>query len=286
MDSEALVELKKSFGPVSVKPADLFAELGDAEILIVRSKTSVNAELLSRAPRLKVVARGGVGLDNVDAEACKKRGIAVFNTPDASTVAVAEFAAAMIFSLLRHVPRADACMKAGKWEKNAIVGRELYGKTVGIVGFGRIGSSVAERLRPFGCKIITYSLEFLKAPGETEVVALEELFGRADIITLHVPLTPETRKMINAERLALMKPGALLVNTARGELVDEEALFIALKEKKIAGAALDVYPSEPYSGKLCGLENVVLTPHIAGSTAEAQARIGRQLVEKLREMKL
>ena len=284
MDASALEELKKHFGSVSVKPADLGPELADAEILIVRSKTKVTAELLSRAPKLKIVARGGVGLDNVDADACAKRGITVFNTPDASTIAVAEFAVAMIFSLLRHVPYAHSCTKAGRWEKNAILGHELYGKTVGIVGFGRIGSSVADRLRPFGCRIITYSLEFLKNPGETEVVPLDELLRRSDIITLHVPLTPETKGMINAERISMMKQGALLVNTARGELIDEEALYGALKDKRIAGAALDVYPTEPYAGKLCSLDNVVLTPHIAGSTAEAQARIGSTLVEKLKEM--
>ncbi|MDD5317220.1 MAG: hydroxyacid dehydrogenase [Candidatus ainarchaeum sp.] len=286
LDEGAVAELGKAFGPVSVKPADLGAELADAEILIVRSKTRVTPALLALAPKLKVVARAGVGLDNVDADACAERGIAVFNTPDASTVAVAEFAVAMIFSLLRHLPRADACMRASRWEKSALAGRELSGKTVGIIGFGRIGSSVADRLRPFGCRILTFSLEFLKNPGDTEVVPLEELLARSDIVTLHVPLTPETRHMMNAERIALMKPDALIVNTARGELVDEEALYCALKAGKLGGAALDVYPVEPYSGKLCGLENVVLTPHIAGSTAEGQARIGRQLVEKLKEIRL
>jgi D-3-phosphoglycerate dehydrogenase len=281
LDSGAVSELKRIFGSVSVKPADLGAELSDAEALVVRSRTKVDAGLLSRAPRLKVVARAGVGLDNVDAEACRSRGIKVFNTPDASTVAVAEFAVALALSLFRGIPRASAGMNCGKWEKGAIAGRELSGKTVGVVGFGRIGSSVADRLRAFGCRIVTYSLEFIKNPGDAEVVSLEELLKRSDIVTLHVPLTPQTRGIIGAKELALMKPDAVLINTARGELVDEDALFSALSGKRIGGAALDVYCAEPYCGKLCGLENALLTPHLAGSTAEGQARIGRQLVETL-----
>lgn len=285
LDREAVAELEKAFGTVSVKPTDLFGEMRDALVLIVRSKTKVNDGLLTFGPKLKVVARAGVGLDNVDIEACKRKGITVFNTPDASTVAVAEFTVAMILSLNRHIPRADACLRISKWEKDSTVGRELYGKTVGVIGFGRIGSAVAERLRVFGCKIITFSLEFIKDPGETEVVTLNELLKRADVVTLHVPLTPETKNMINAERLALMKPTAILVNTARGELVDERALYEALKDKKLAGAAIDVYPKEPYEGMLCRLENAVLTPHIAGSTHEGQARIGKQIVDTLKKMK-
>jgi len=282
LDPETIVDMKMRWGvaDVSERPGDLATELADADVLVVRARTRVTRELLDAGKRLRIVARAGVGLDNIDVEECGKRKIAVLNTPEASTVSVAELAIGLMIALLRKIPKADAGMKAGKWEKKDLQGGELFGKTVGIVGFGRIGRAVAERLRPFGCKVMAESLGF-KGEGDVEAVSLEELLRRSDIVTLHVSLTGETKGMISAERIAMMKPGAILVNTARGALVDEDALYDALKKRKIAGAALDVYSVEPYSGRLRGLENAILLPHLGADTAEGQARVGKQLVEEL-----
>jgi D-3-phosphoglycerate dehydrogenase len=248
----------------------------------VRSSTQVNAALLEKAPLLKVVARAGVGLDNVDAEACKKRGVKVVNTPGASTNSVAELALAMMFAIARKVPKADESMKNKTWIKKELTGTEIMDKTLGIVGLGRIGSSLAIKAQALGMRVLYYDPKHDGAAAGKKV-SLEEIFLSSDYISLHVPLVPETRGLINAAVIAKMKKNAVIVNTARGGLVDEEALYLALKEKKIKGAALDVYPQEPYNGKLCELDNVVLTPHIGGSTKEAQARIGQELVAKLRE---
>jgi len=281
LDAEAISMLKQRYGAVAVKPTELPLELADAEILIVRSKTKVNKELLALAPKLKAVARAGVGMDNIDVPECEKRGVKAFNTPDASTNAVAEFTVALMLALARRVPYADCSMKGKRWEKDALQGTELSGKSIGIVGYGRIGSSVADRLRAFGCKILAFSLEYLKEPGNAEVVSLEDLLKRADFVTLHIPLTEQTRNLISRERMALMKRSAYIVNTSRGEVLDLEALHDALINNRLAGAAIDVFPHEPYSGDLCALKNAIITPHIAGSTHEGQARIGMQIVETL-----
>jgi len=283
LDAETVVELKMRYGSVADMPSEIDKELADAEILIVRSRTRVTKELLAKAPRLKVVARAGVGLDNIDLEECGRRGIKVLNTPDASTIAVAELTIGLMISLLRQIPRADSSLKQKRWEKESLVGRELYGKTVGIVGFGRVGSAVGERLRAFGCKIIVYSPHF-KETDEIKSVPLEELLQNSDVVTLHAPLNETTRGMIGKQQIEMMKPSAVIINTARGQLIDEDALYDALKSRRIAGAAIDVYPAEPYSGKLCELENVVLTPHLGGSTTEGQERIGKELIEKLEKI--
>ena len=281
MEPEVIVELSK-LGQTIVVPSDLKGALADADALIVRSATKVTSELLTHAPKLKLVARAGVGLDNVDAEVCKKRGIKVVNTPAASTNSVAELALAMMFAICRKLPKADASMKGKQWLKKELTGTELAGKTLGVVGLGRIGASLAIKASALGMRVLYYDpRQDGSAMGKK--VSLEEIFLSSDYISLHVPLVPETKNMINAGVLAKMKKNAVILNTARGGLVDEEALYSALKEGKIGGACLDVYPSEPYSGKLCELANVVLTPHIAGSTKEAQARIGQELVAKLRE---
>lgn len=277
-----VVEEIAALGPTSVTPADLNAELSDATALIVRSATKVNAELLSHAPKLKVVARAGVGLDNVDADACKALGIKVINTPGASTNAVAEHALALMFAISRKIPQADAALKGGKWLKKELTGTELEGKTLGVVGLGRIGSLLAIKAKALGMAILFYDPHACNS-AIGRCVELGELFSQSDFISLHVPLVPETKNLIGAPVIAKMKKSAVLINTARGGLVDEEALYAALEDGKIAGAALDVFPQEPYSGKLCRLANVVLTPHIAGSTNEAQARIGKELVEKLKQ---
>jgi D-3-phosphoglycerate dehydrogenase / 2-oxoglutarate reductase len=281
MEKEVVAEIKK-LGETDVAPSDLRPALKDAEILLVRSSTQVNSELLSHAPRLKIVARAGVGLDNVDKAACEKRGIKVINTPGASSNAVAEFVIGLMFAVSRKIAKADFSMKEKTWIKKELTGTELEGKTLGVVGLGRIGSLVALKCRSLGMSVMYFD-PHNPASSLGRAVSLEELMAGADYITLHVPLLPETKELVNPAAIARMKKTAVLINTARGGLVDEQALYSALKEGKIAGAGLDVYPEEPYMGKLCELDNVVLTPHIAGSTKEAQARIGKELVQQLSE---
>ena len=279
-EPEVVAEISK-LGQTVVTPRDLFTEIAGAEVLIVRSSTQVNAELLSRAPKLRIVARAGVGLDNVDVAACALRHIKVLNTPGASTNSVAELALGMMFAISRKIPRADSSMKNKTWVKKELIGTELQDKTLGLVGFGRIGTSLALKAQALGMRILYFDPT---KPASTygKSVSLDELMASSDFISLHVPLTSETKGLINASAISKMKKNAVIINTARGGLVDEESLHHALKEGRIRGAALDVYPQEPYNGKLCELDNVVLTPHIGGSTKEAQSRIGLELVEKLK----
>ncbi len=281
MEMDVVAEIRK-LGHVVLAPNDILAEIKDAEILVVRSSTQVAGKLLSHAHKLRIVARAGVGLDNVDKAACEKRGIKVLNTPGASSNAVAELAIGLMFAVSRKIAKADASMKNKTWIKKELVGTELEGKTLGIVGLGRIGSLLAIKANALGMNIIYYdphtSVSTLGTP-----VNLESIMAMSDYISLHVPLAPETRELINPSAIAKMKKTAVLINTARGGLVDEEALYSAIKEGKIAGAALDVYPEEPYMGKLCELDTIVLTPHIAGNTKEAQMRIGKELVESLKK---
>ncbi|MCX6769722.1 MAG: hydroxyacid dehydrogenase [Candidatus Micrarchaeota archaeon] len=281
MEPEVISEIKK-LGETQVSPADLPSALKDAEVLVVRSATKVTEELLTHAPKLRIVARAGVGLDNVDAEACARRKIKVMNTPGASSNSVAELALGMMFAFSRRIPRADSGMKAKKWLKKELTGTELMDKTLGLVGFGRIGTMLAMKAKALGMRVIyydTHHAESIIAKG----VDLDELLASSDFISLHVPLLPSTQNMINAAAISKMKKNAFIINTARGGLIDEEALADALSQGRIAGAALDVYSHEPYIGPLCGLENIILTPHIAGSTKEAQVRIGQELVQKLIE---
>ena len=281
MEKEVVAEIQK-LGTVALTSSDLKSSLSDADVLIVRSATKVTEELLTSAPKLKIVARAGVGLDNVDKAACEKRKIKVINTPGASSNGVAELAIGMMFSISRKIPKADRGMREGKWLKKELTGTEIEGKTLGIVGLGRIGGLLAIKAHGLGMNILFYDPKTGSAAlGKS--VNLDELFASSDFISLHVPLLPETKGMINAATIGKMKKNAVIINTARGGLIDEEALYSALKEGKIAGACLDVYPQEPYAGKLCELDNVVLTPHIAGSTAESQMRIGLELVQKLKE---
>ena len=281
MEPEVVAEMRK-FGEVEEAPSDLKASLKGAEVLIVRSATKVTDGLLASAPKLKIVARAGVGMDNVDKPACEKRGIKVINTPGASSNSVAELALALMFAVSRKIARADAGMREGKWLKKELIGVELQGKTLGIVGLGRIGTMLAIKAQALGMRVLYYDPNS-QSSAMGKNVNLDELFASSDYISLHVPLIPQTQGMINVAVIAKMKKSAVLVNTARGGLIDEEALYSALKEGKLAGAALDVYSQEPYNGKLRQLENIVLTPHIAGSTTEAQMRIGLELVEKLKQ---
>lgn len=281
MEKEVVAEIQK-LGTVVASPPDLKSSLADADVLIVRSATKVTEELLASAPKLKIVARAGVGIDNIDKTACEKRGIKVINTPGAPSNAVAELAIGMMFAFCRRIPKADKGMKEKKWLKKELTGTETDGKTLGIVGLGRIGGLLAIKARGLGMNILFFDAKACSS-ALGKCVNLEELFASSDFISLHVPLLPETKGMINAATISKMKKNAVLINTARGGLIDEEALYSALKEGRIAGACLDVYSQENYSGKLCELDNVVLTPHIAGSTAESQMRIGLELVQKLKE---
>ncbi|MDD5337291.1 MAG: hydroxyacid dehydrogenase [Candidatus ainarchaeum sp.] len=282
MESEVVEEIKE-LGEVAYKPADLKASVADADALIVRSATQVNAELLSHAKKLKIVARAGVGLDNVDAKECEKRGIKVVNTPGAPSNAVAELCIGFMIMLLRNGGKAHAQMKNKVWDKKSLTGREIAGKTLGVIGFGRIGALVAEKAHGLGMDVIAYDRSEKKS-AFAKFVSLDELFAKSDVISLHLSLTEENRNLVNAQSIGKMKNGVCIINTARGGLVDENAFYEACKAGKIGGVALDVYEPEPYSGKLLELENAIFTPHIGSSTKESQERIGKELVQRLKEM--
>ncbi|GBD31678.1 D-3-phosphoglycerate dehydrogenase [bacterium HR33] len=267
---------------------DLPGALRDAHALVVRSETRVTRELLEAAPELKVVARAGIGVDNIDVEAATWRGIAVLNAPAGNTVSAAEHAIGLLLALVRRIPWADRSMRCGEWDRQRFQGIELRGKTLGIVGLGRIGAHVATLARGFGMRLLAHDPHITEARARelgAELVSLEELLQRADVVTLHLPLTPETRNLLDAKRLALMKPTAVLINAARGGLVDEQALLEALEKGKLAGAALDVFETEPLppDSPLRKAERVILTPHLAGSTVEAQERVGIEICRAVRE---
>jgi D-3-phosphoglycerate dehydrogenase len=254
--------------------------------LIVRSSGQVDAEILGATTRLKVVGRAGVGLDNVDIEAASLRGVIVMNTPGANTIATAEHTMALLLALCRHVPQADASLRAGEWKRSKFVGVQLYRKTLGIVGLGRIGARVAQRAQSFGMEVIAfdpYLSEDVAREMKVALVELDELLSRSDFITLHAALTPEARGLINAEAIKQMKPGVRLVNCARGALVDEGALVEALRSGHVAGAALDVFSAEPLAADsvLRGAPNLIFTPHLAASTVEAQRDVGTQIVDQV-----
>ncbi|BDG06170.1 phosphoglycerate dehydrogenase [Anaeromyxobacter oryzae] len=271
---------------VGLKPDALEAIIGGYDALAVRSATKVTAKLLERATRLKVIGRAGVGVDNVDLDAATRRGVVVMNTPGGSSVTVAELALAMILGLYRHVPAATASVKAGKWEKKKFQGHELSGKTLGVVGIGNIGSVLVDRAVAMKMRVIAYdpfiSPEAAAKLGVT-LVELDQLWAEADAISLHVPLTEQTRNLVNAGVLARMKRGALLVNCARGGIVDERALADALASGHLGGAALDVFEKEPPppDHPLFAVESFVCTPHIGASTEEAQSAVAVAIAEQL-----
>jgi D-3-phosphoglycerate dehydrogenase len=268
-------------------PDGLPAALKDADAIVVRSAVQVDDALMEHAPKLRVIGRAGVGVDNVDAEAATRRGIVVMNTPGANAVAVAELTIGLMLALARKLPAANSSMHAGKWDKKSLQGAELKGKTFGILGLGRIGLEVAKRARGFGLEIIG-SDPFVSAAVAREngirLVSLDELIAGSDYLTLHVGLTPQTAGVINARTLASMKKGVRIINCARGELVEDAALVDALKSGQVGGAALDVFTVEPpKDSPYFGLDNVILTPHIAGSTAEAQEAVGIQIARQIRD---
>ena len=265
----------------------LASQLESADALIVRSAVQVNAELLEHAHKLRVIGRAGVGVDNIDLDAATRKGIAVMNTPGANAIAVAEHTLALMLAMARHIGRANELMHAGKWEKKSLQGTELRGKTIGIVGLGRVGMEVARRARAFGMEVVAHdpfvSTAVAKEQG-IRMAKLEEVYADADYLSLHVGLTPQTAGMINADSIKKMKQGVRLVNCARGELIDEAALAQGLKQGRVAGAALDVFTEEPpKNSPLTAIESVILTPHIAGSTYEAQEAVGYQIAHQVKE---
>src|SRR5271156_4312209 len=288
--SPAAVAIFKERGvEVDVKPGldkdELAAIIGDYDGLAIRSATKVTAKLLERAKTLKVIGRAGIGVDNVDIPAATARGVIVMNTPFGNSITTAEHAITLMLSLARQIPEADVSTRAGKWEKNKFMGVEISGKTLGIIGCGNIGSIVADRAIGLKMKVIAYD-PFLSAERAVklgvEKVELDELWRRADFITLHTPLTDKTRNIINAETLKLTKKGVRLINCARGELIEEAALIEALKSGHVAGAALDVFREEPPpSSPLFELPNVVCTPHLGASTTEAQENVALQVAEQM-----
>lgn len=251
--------------------------------LIVRSGTQVTADVLAAASRLRVVGRAGVGVDNIDVKAASMRGIVVMNTPGANSMATAELTMGLMLAISRNIPQSHASLKAGEWRRSDFVGVQLYRKVLGIIGFGRVGKLVAERAKGFGMDVVVYDPSALEETARelgVILVELEDLLAQSDFVTLHASLTPDTNKLINEKTLAQTKDGAILINAARGKLVDEAALAAALKRGKLAGAAVDVYSAEPPAADhpLIGLPNVVHVPHLGASTREAERDVGIQIV--------
>jgi len=290
----ATAKLKDDGFEVTVKeldPVGLLNAVKDFEVLIVRSRTRVTAEVIQAGTKLKIIARAGVGLDNIDVDVAKKRNITVINAAEAPSVSVAELVIGLILSLARSISTADAAMKEGKWLKHTLTGSELRGKRLGIVGFGRIGREVAKRALSFEMKVSMYDVAPSQFKGAEEMgvetvatnrKGFEELLKTSDIITVHVPLLPETRNMFGEREFALMKKSAMIINASRGGIVDESALLKALRAGKIGGAGLDVFETEPPKNlDLIRLSNVVCTPHIGGQTTEAQDLAGDMISTKL-----
>jgi D-3-phosphoglycerate dehydrogenase len=266
--------------------AELLPLVADVEALVVRSETKVTRKVIEAARKLRVVGRAGVGVDNVDVDAATQRGIVVMNTPGGNTISTAELTFSMLMALARKIPQAHASMKAGEWNRKAFSGVELYNKTLGILGMGRIGSEVARRAIAFGMRVLAYDpyLTLSRANAmQVELVELDDLLPRADFITVHMPMSDETKGMINAAAFAKMKPGARVLNCARGGIVNETDLCAAIKEGKVAGAALDVYETEPppKDFPLRDLPQVVMTPHLGASTEEAQENVGIEVAEAI-----
>jgi D-3-phosphoglycerate dehydrogenase len=267
---------------------ELAAAIGDYDALVIRSGSKVTAKVIERASKLRVIGRAGIGVDNVDVPAASKKGIVVMNTPTGNAVTTAEHALSLLMSLARKIPQATASIKAGKWEKNKFEGREVAGKTLGIIGMGNIGRIVADRAKGLHLQVIAFDpvLTHEKAASlGFELVSIEQLFVRSDLITIHAPLTPETKNLLNREAFARVKKGVLIVNAARGGIVNEADLEVALREGKVAGAALDVFEQEPVNPDhpLLKLDNFIATPHLGASTAEAQDRVALEIAEQVAE---
>ena len=268
-----------------LKPEELKEVIKDYDALVIRSATKVTADIIAAADKLKVIGRAGIGLDNVDIPAATQRGIVVMNTPEGNTITTAEHAIAMIMALSRNIPQATASLKAGKWEKKQLQGKELYNKTLGIIGAGHIGRIVADRAKGLKMNVIVYDPyvkpEVLSELG-AEGVDFDELLRRSDYVTIHTPRTPETMNLINKDTLSKMKKGAMLINCARGGIVNEDDLYDALASGHLAGAALDVFSQEPPGKiKLMELDNFICTPHLGASTKEAQDNVARDVANQI-----
>ena len=294
MDELAVASLRADFettydATLVDRPDEMIAKLHDVDALIVRNRTQVNAQLLAAAPNLKVVGRLGVGLDNIDMPACKVRGVEVIPATGANALAVAEYVIATAMLLLRGSFGSTTAVAAGQWPRGALSnGREINGKTIGIVGFGGIGQLTARLAQGLGMRVVAHDPMIAAAAPiweETGVTCrtLDEVIAVSDVLTLHIPLTPETRNLISAARLALMKADAVLINSARGGIIDETALATALREKRLGGAALDVFDDEPLKGgsPLAGCPNLILTPHIAGVTTESNTRVSSMIAQRV-----
>ena len=285
----AVAQLEADFDVRHVDGADraaLLTALPDADAVIVRSATMIDAEAIAQAPKLRVAARAGVGLDNVDVEAATRAGVMVVNAPSSNIVSAAEHAVALLLSVARNVPQATASLKAGKWQRSAFTGVELQDKVVGILGLGRIGVLVAQRLASFGMKVVAFD-PYVPAARAAQLgvrmLSLDELLAEADFITVHLPKNAETIGLIGDRELHMAKPGVRVVNAARGGIVDEHALVLALKDGRVAGAGIDVYATEPCTDSpLFGFANVVATPHLGASTTEAQEKAGTQVARSVR----
>ncbi len=266
--------------------ADLLAAITDVAALLVRSATKVDAEALAAARQLKVVARAGVGLDNVDVKAATQAGVMVVNAPQSNVVSAAEHAIGLLLAVARHIPAADASLRAGEWKRSRFTGVELSGKTLGVLGLGRIGVLVAQRLAAFGMNVVAY--DPYVQPGRAaqmgvRLVPLDELLTASDVITVHLPKTPETLGILGEAELGKVKPGMIIINAARGGIIDEHALYVALKEGQVAAAGIDVFVSEPcIDSALFELDNVVVTPHLGASTQEAQEKAGISVAKSVR----
>lgn len=266
--------------------AELLPLVKDVEAMVVRSETKITKAVIEAAPRLRVVGRAGVGVDNVDVDAATQRGIVVMNTPSGNTISTAELTFSMLMSLARKIPQANASMKAGEWNRKSFQGVELYNKTLGILGMGRIGTEVARRAIVFGMRVLAYDpyLTISRAKAlQVELVELDEIYSRSDFITVHMPMSDETRGMINTAAFAKMKPGVRVLNCARGGIINEKDLYEAVKSGKVAGAALDVYETEPLPKEfpLRDLPQVIMTPHLGASTEEAQENVGIEVAEAI-----
>jgi D-3-phosphoglycerate dehydrogenase / 2-oxoglutarate reductase len=270
----------------TITPEALIETVDEYDALVIRGRTKVDREVIDRATHLKLVARAGTGLDNIDVEYAKLKGVTVVNSPESLVEAVAEHVVLLMLALSRNLVAADLGVKAGKWEKNLLVGRELRGKVLGIVGLGRIGRRIAEVATTLGMSILVYDV--ISIPAEVlagfggKVVGIDELFATSDYITLHVPMTAETTHLVDRARLSIMKRTSYLINTSRGGVVEEDALAAALTEGRIAGAALDVFEKEPPSGAILSAPSTILTPHIGGQTEEAQSNAIVVIGEKIR----
>ena len=275
--------------PGNMSREDTIAALADADAMIIRSSTKADAALLEAAPKLKAIARAGVGVDNVDLDAATAKGIVVMNTPGGNTISTAEYTFGLMLSLARNIPQGDASLRAGNWDRKSFSGVELRGKTLGIIGLGRIGREVGKRAAAFEMQVIGYDPfvdeETAQQANITKVDTLDDLYAQSDFITLHSVITDETRGMINTESIAKMKQGVCIINAARGALINDNDLAQAIASGQVGGAALDVYASEPPPADhpLVGLKNVISTPHLAASTSDAQVNVAVEAAELIRD---